>query len=219
VADQDMERIVFARELRTQRPGKRNRNIHHKEEHMVESLVVTVLPLGFLSVLFGGGELFRRQHIDMDGNPPIGKVLFLSSKYFILLLWAAMVVHSWGLRPSFMKVTEFLEWVALGFWVSGFVLLFFGRFGLGKAFRIGSPKERTNLTVNGLFRFSRNPMYLGVYATLLAAGLYTLNPLVFGIGIFVVAVHHKIVLAEEEYLQMVFGKQYTAYCHRVRRYL
>ena len=51
---------------------------------MIESLFVTLLPLGFLTVLFGGGELFRRRNINMDGDPPIGKMLFLSSKYLIL---------------------------------------------------------------------------------------------------------------------------------------
>jgi len=186
---------------------------------MAESLFVTLFPIGFLTVLFGGGELFRRNNIDMDGDPPINKSLFLSSKYLILLLWAAMVMRSWGVNLSFTMVPGSLKWAALCFWVLGFVLLFIGRFGLGKAFRIGSPKERTNLTVEGLFRFSRNPMYLGIYATLLASVLYTLNPLVLAMGIFVVAVHHKIVLAEEQYLRTAFGEQYAAYCHRVRRYL
>ena len=186
---------------------------------MIESLLVTLLPVGFLIVLFGGGELFRRKNIDMDGDPPIHKMFFLSSKYLIILLWAAMVVHSWGINLSLTKVPELSKWMALFLWASGFMLLFVGRFGLGRSFRIGSPKERTNLNVDGLFRFSRNPMYLGVYATLLASVLYTLNPLLFVIGIFVAAVHHKIVLAEERYLRTTFGEQYTEYCHRVRRYL
>lgn len=186
---------------------------------MIESLFVTLLPAGFLIVLFGGGELFRRRNIDMDGDPPISKALFVSSKYSIVLLWAAMVMHSWGIDLSFTRIPGFMKWAALCFWVLGFALLFVGRFGLGTAFRIGSPKERTSLTVEGLFGFSRNPMYLGVYATLLASALYTLNPVVFVLGIFVVAVHHKIVLAEERYLRAVFGGEYAEYCRRVRRYL
>jgi protein-S-isoprenylcysteine O-methyltransferase Ste14 len=186
---------------------------------MIENLFVTLLPLGFLIVLFGGGELFRRRNINMDGDPPIGKVLFLSSKYLILLLWTAMVVRSWGVHLSFMKVPEPLRWLALFLWGSGFVLLFVGRFGLGDSFRIGSPKERTDLTVDGLFRFSRNPMYLGVYTTLLASVLYTLNPLLLVLGIYVVVVHHKIVLAEEQHLRTAFGEPYAEYCSHVRRYL
>ncbi|MDD5772985.1 MAG: methyltransferase [bacterium] len=187
--------------------------------NMLESLFVTLLPTGFLIVLFGGEELLRRKNIDMGGEPPIGKVLFSSSKYSIILLWAAMVVHSWGINLSFIKVPGLFKWIALFLWISGFGLLFTGRFGLGNAFRIGSPKESTSLKVDGLFRFSRNPMYLGVYTTLLASVLYTLNPFLFVIGIFVVIVHHKIVLAEEQYLQKIFGELYTEYCYHVRRYL
>ena len=130
-----------------------------------------------------------------------------------------MVLHSWGISLSFVQVPGLLKWVSLCLWVSGFVLLFNGRFGLGSSFRLGSPQESTSLKVDGLFRFSRNPMYLGVYATLLASVLYTLNPILLLVAIFVAAVHHRIVLAEEQYLRSVFGEEYVDYCRRVRRYL
>lgn len=186
---------------------------------MIESLAVTLLPVLFLIILFGGGGLFRRRNIDMDGEPPIDKALFYSSKYAIMAMWAAMVLHAWGLRLSFMEVPKLLKWISLILWVSGFILLFIGRFGLGDSFRIGAPKEATRLRTGGLFRFSRNPMYCGVYATLLASVLYTLNPILLPAGVFVVVVHHRIVLAEEEHLRKTFGVEYTDYCGRVRRYL
>ncbi|MFH1071639.1 MAG: isoprenylcysteine carboxylmethyltransferase family protein [Candidatus Glassbacteria bacterium] len=186
---------------------------------MIESLAVTLLPVLFLIVLFGGGALFQSQNIDMDGEPPIDRRLFLSSKYAIVLLWLGMVLRSWGIDLSFFSVPETLARVSLGLWACGFALLFSGRFRLGASFRIGSPKESTSLKANGLYRFSRNPMYIGVYATLTASVLYTLNPLLFAVGIFVAAVHHRIVLAEERHLRKVFGEAYTDYCSRVRRYL
>ncbi len=88
----------------------------------------------------------------------------------------------------------------------------------GPPFRMGTPQERIGLYVDGLFRVSRNPMYLGVFTTLLAATLYTLNPLVLLVAISIVAVHHRIVLAEEAYLREVFGGEYAEYCRRVGRY-
>lgn len=155
----------------------------------------------------------------MDGAPPIHKALFYSSKYAILAMWAAMVLQAWGLRLSFVDVPKPLKWISLFLWVSGFTLLFIGRFGLGDSFRIGSAREATRLKTGGLFRFSRNPMYLGVYATLVASALYTLNAIVFLVGAFAMVVHHRIVLAEEEHLQKAFGAEYAEYCRRVRRYL
>jgi protein-S-isoprenylcysteine O-methyltransferase Ste14 len=62
-------------------------------------------------------------------------------------------------------------------------------------------------------------MYLGVYITILASIVYTLNPIFLAIGIFIVFVHHRIVLAEEQYLLNAFGEEYKEYCARVRRYI
>jgi len=186
---------------------------------MNEALFVTLLPAGFLTLLFRGGALFRRQNVDQDGEPPIDKGIFLTSKYCILLVWAITVLHSWGISPSFLRVPALFKWPALVLWGLGFALLFAGRLGLGSSFRLGSPREQTRLTVGGLFRISRNPMYLGVYSTLLASVLYTLSPLVLIVGAFVAVVHHRIVLAEERYLRSVFGPEYAMYCSRVGRYL
>jgi protein-S-isoprenylcysteine O-methyltransferase Ste14 len=186
---------------------------------MMEPIVVTVFPVLFLAVLFGGGALMRRRHIDMDGAPPIDKRLFYTSKYAILGLWGVMVVQSWGLRLSLLEVPGWLRGASVLLWIGGFTLLFIGRLGLADSFRIGSPKESTRLKVNGLFQLSRNPMYVGVYATLLACTVYTFNPVVLLAAAFVVAVHHRIVLAEEQHLQNAFGDEYADYCRRVRRYL
>jgi protein-S-isoprenylcysteine O-methyltransferase Ste14 len=186
---------------------------------MITSLIVTLFPVLFLIILFGGGELFRRRAINMDGDPPIHRVPFYVSKYSILLIWGAMLLHNWGIKLSAMDVPQLLQWLSIGLWVFGFLLLLNGRFKLGESFRIGSPQEETRLKVNGLFRCSRNPMYLGVFATIFATILNTLNPLVLVIGVFIIVVHHLIVLAEEQFLLQSFGDEYREYCRRVRRYL
>ena len=186
---------------------------------MIETALVTILPVGFLIILFGGGALFLRRNIDQDGKAPINRTLFYTSKYSIIILWAAMVIQSWGISISFIEVPRFLQVIALLFWFFGFVLLYYGRFKLGNSFRLGTPKEDTSLTVDGLYKLSRNPMYVGMYATLVASALYTLNPMVILLAGFVVAVHHTIVLAEEKHMQKVFGQKYLDYRNCVRRYV
>lgn len=186
---------------------------------MILSFILALFPFFFLVILFGGGALFRRKNINMDGSPPIDKWPFYLSKYSIVIIWAAMVLHCWNINLCPIQAPAFLKSVALFLWFSGFSLLYIGRFGMGTSFRIGSPKESTSLKTNGLFKFSRNPMYIGVYATILASVLYTLNPIVLFIGIFVVVVHHKIIISEEHYLLNIFGKDYRDYCNLVRRYL
>ena len=186
---------------------------------MIEAALVTIPPVGFLIILFGGGALFLRKQIDQDGKAPINRTLFYTSKYSILVLWAAMVIQSWGMSISFIEVPRFLQGIALVSWFVGFGLLYYGRFKLGNSFRLGTPREDTSLTVDGLYNLSRNPMYVGIYATLGASALYTLNPIVMVLAGFVVAVHHTIVLAEEAHMQTVFGQEYLDYCLHVPRYI
>jgi protein-S-isoprenylcysteine O-methyltransferase Ste14 len=186
---------------------------------MIEAVLVTILPAGFLIVLFGGGALFLKKNIEQDGEAPINRTLFYASKYSILVLWGAMVMQSWGIRISMVDVPRALQLMALLLWILGFTLLYLGRFKMGDSFRLGTPKEDTSLKVDGLFRLSRNPMYVGMYATMAASALYTVNPLVILLGVFVVAIHHTIVLAEEEHMQKVFGREYLDYRNRVRQYI
>jgi protein-S-isoprenylcysteine O-methyltransferase Ste14 len=186
---------------------------------MIGTIVATILPLGFLVILFGGGAISLRKNINQDGKAPINRWLFYISKYSILAIWGAMVLQSWGIGISFIEVPLLFQIIGLGFWCSGFALLYIGRFEMGNSFRLGTPKEQTYLKVDGLFRWSRNPMYVGMYATVVASSLYTLNPVVIILGAFVVVIHHSIVLAEENHMQKVFGREYLDYRNRVRRYV
>ena len=186
---------------------------------MIEAVLVTILPVGFLMVLFGGGALFKKRKIEQDGEAPIDRTLFYVSKYSILVLWGAMVVQSWGIRISMVGVPRTLQLIALLSWVCGFAFMYIGRFTMRDSFRLGTPREDTSLRTDGLFSISRNPMYIGVYLTIAASTLYTLNPLVILLGVFVIAVHHGIVRAEEKHLRNVFGREYAEYCSSVRRYI
>jgi protein-S-isoprenylcysteine O-methyltransferase Ste14 len=175
--------------------------------------------VGFLIILFWGGALFQKKKISQDGEAPINRTLFYTSKWSIMILWGAMALASWGIGFSPFEVPRILQLIALAFWCAGFALLYLGRFKLGDSFRLGTPKEDTSLKTDGLFRVSRNPMYVGVYATIVASSLYTGNPVVILLGAFVVAVHHAIVLEEEKTMQKVFSQEYSEYCRHVRRYV
>ena len=186
---------------------------------MWERAWITFCLLVFAVLFIATSITFRRQNIDMDGEPPIPRRIFYLSKYAILILWVAMAAQSWGVRLSFVPVPDAVRWTACAVWTAGFVLLLVGLHRLGKSLRVGSPKEATTLKTDGIYRFSRNPMYVGVYLTVIAATLYTLNPIALALAVFVIAVHHRIVLAEERFLAGAFGSAYQDYCRGVRRYL
>lgn len=181
-------------------------------------LVIATLIL-FLATLVGGGAAMRRRKINMEGVPPINRNLFRLSKLAMIVPWGSMVLQCAGVNLSPLKAPRALEWISIALWIFGFGLMFAGGIGLGNSFRVGCAKEKTLLVTSGVFRYSRNPIYLGMYATFLAATLYTLNPLVLIVGAVLAVVHHRIILAEEECLRKLIGQEYEDYCRRVGRYL
>ena len=82
-----------------------------------------------------------------------------------------------------------------------------------------NPKKTSNLVTNGVYKFTRNPMYLGMLLFLLAFGLKlgnAFNTLV-AAG-FVSYLNRFQIKPEEEALKEMFGKEYSIYCKLTRRW-
>ena len=81
-------------------------------------------------------------------------------------------------------------------------------------------KPTPELILQGPYRFTRNPMYLGITLVEVGLGLAVNN---LWISLFaipaLVTVHFIAVLPEERYLSKKFGENYEAYLTQVRRYL
>lgn len=81
-------------------------------------------------------------------------------------------------------------------------------------------REPTALVEAGLYRITRNPMYLGM--TLLLAGvairLGSLSPWLL-IPVFVIVIDRRFIRQEEQLMEAQFGDSYRSYKGRVRRWL
>ena len=71
----------------------------------------------------------------------------------------------------------------------------------------------------GLFRLSRNPMYISYPLVLLGIAALTASLLMLALALGFQVVGHRLVLAEERWCLARHGKPYGAYLRRVRRYL
>jgi protein-S-isoprenylcysteine O-methyltransferase Ste14 len=81
-------------------------------------------------------------------------------------------------------------------------------------------KPTTALVTSGPYRFTRNPMYLGMvvlYAAL-ALSLGVIWAMAF-LPLVIFAVDRLVIAREEPYLEAKFGEQYRQYKGRVRRWL
>jgi protein-S-isoprenylcysteine O-methyltransferase Ste14 len=76
------------------------------------------------------------------------------------------------------------------------------------------------LVTSGIYRFTRNPMYLSLVLLYIAVTLVLDSwwPIVF-LPLVVFAVDRLIIRREERYLAEAFPTEYPAYCERVRRWV
>lgn len=81
-------------------------------------------------------------------------------------------------------------------------------------------KPSPALILKGPYRFTRNPMYLGITLFELGLGLALNNLWISMLAVpALLAVHFIAVLPEERYLSEKFGESYKVYSAQVRRYL
>lgn len=83
-----------------------------------------------------------------------------------------------------------------------------------------SPEKATNLVIGGFYRFTRNPMYLGMLSILTGTALLfgSLSPVVM-LPFFIYTMNELQIMPEEIALEKIFSSQYTSYKQKVRRWL
>lgn len=81
-------------------------------------------------------------------------------------------------------------------------------------------KPDTALVTGGPFRFSRNPLYIGLTVLYLAISILvkTFWPLLFLPFVLLVMIK-GVIVREERHLEKIFGEDYTKYKARTRRWL
>ena len=80
------------------------------------------------------------------------------------------------------------------------------------------PEESTALVTTGIFKFSRNPMYLSLLNLLIAFSIYLGSFLgLIIIPLFVVYINLFQIKPEEKAMLKLYGKEFENYCLNVRR--
>lgn len=83
-----------------------------------------------------------------------------------------------------------------------------------------TPDKSASLVVKGVYRFTRNPMYLGFLLILIAWGLFLGS--VFAallLPVFIIYMNRFQILPEERHMRALFGEAYDRYVSEVRRWL
>ncbi len=156
--------------------------------------------------------------LKLVGTPPIHPVAFFAAKAMLappcLFLAYGLFELARGARP----------WTGLAVagasvGIGGLAVVLLAIRQLGESTRVGLPADATEFKTHGLYRYSRNPIYTGLFVGCLGSCLLVPHWLNIGSSVGAVLLHHQIVLAEERFLDGRFGKRWREYRARVSRYV
>ena len=124
------------------------------------------------------------------------------------------VAFGWNHLPAGVRLTGFCVGML------GDTIFLLSVLCMKDSWRAGIPdKDKTELVTTGIYRFSRNPAFLGFDLMYVGVLLLYGNLLTLSFFIFAIVMLHLQILQEERYLVNTFGAQYQEYCRHVFRYL
>jgi protein-S-isoprenylcysteine O-methyltransferase Ste14 len=157
-----------------------------------------------------------------ETNRDIAGVIAPPPLIFLAFLIAGIALEYGVVRTQGLDMPATLRWtvVPLLFLVgAAFITSAVLRFR--KAGTPPPPWEPTTAFVaHGVYRWSRNPMYLGMALIYLSLGVAADAPVVFWLLVpLILTIHHGVIVREERYMTGKFGAPYLDYAQRVPRWL
>jgi protein-S-isoprenylcysteine O-methyltransferase Ste14 len=145
-------------------------------------------------------------------------VIALPPLIYLVAMTLGIALHF--LRPLTLPVPVAVRWVGLAMIVAEFAVLIPSRLRFVRAGTNVNPmKPATALVTTGIYRFTRNPMYVGLMIGFTGLALLTrIGWLLVELPVVLAIMHWGVILREERYLSRKFGAEYEAYRARVRRY-
>ena len=145
-------------------------------------------------------------------------LIILTAAVFVLLCGFLFLQIDKLLPFELPTVSQIPCWILL---ITGIILIVLGEAAfLTRGGATGAPSDPTkHLVVTGIYRWVRNPIYLGGTLVLLGVALARQSPTLLLAGLlFLPVMHFTVVRGEEQRLERDFGAEYLEYKHSVPRW-
>lgn len=142
------------------------------------------------------------------------ETLMSVATFSVVIIQLLSIFFDWNIMPSGARFT--------GFCIAGIGDIFFliSVIYMKDSWRVGIPeKDKTTLVTDGIYKFSRNPAFVGfdfMYIGILLM-FFNIGTLLF--SLFSIVMLHLQILQEEKYMAKTFGEEYLEYKKKVFRYI
>lgn len=148
--------------------------------------------------------------------PPVVALLLAAGMWWLAREWPGAGWPAWGLGGWRLALAGALVLVGGAFDVAGLMAFRASRTTVNPL----RPERSSALVTGGVYRLTRNPMYVGMACLLLAWAVYLGSAWALsGPVLFVFYITRFQIQPEERALRRLFGPAYEAYAARVRRWL
>ena len=142
------------------------------------------------------------------------ETLMSVATFSVVIIQLLSIFFDWNIMPSGARFT--------GFCIAGIGDIFFliSVTYMKDSWRAGIPeKDKTKLVTDGIYKFSRNPAFVGfdfMYIGILLM-FFNIGTLLF--SLFSIVMLHLQILQEEKYMAKTFGEEYLEYKKKGFRYI
>lgn len=138
----------------------------------------------------------------LEGKEKVAYLFYQLSNTFIILY------------PLFLKIQikPPLFFIALFIYILGIIVLIIATVNFAKP-------EQSGINTNGIYKISRNPMYIGYFLYFSGCVLLTYSMLLLIFLLIFQISAHWIILSEERWCINKFGTKYIDYMNKVNRYI
>lgn len=132
----------------------------------------------------------------------------------VVIAQLVSILFGWSCLPTNARFTGFCTEML------GDLIFLLSVLCMKDSWRAGIPdQEHTELVTSGIYRFSRNPAFLGFDFMYIGVMLMYCNLLTVPLTVFAIVMLHLQILQEERYLDETFGEAYREYKRHTFRYL
>ena len=132
----------------------------------------------------------------------------------VVIAQLVSILFGWSCLPTNARFTGFCTGML------GDLIFLLSVLCMKDSWRAGIPdKDHTELVTSGIYRFSRNPAFLGFNFMYVGVMLMYCNLLTVPLTVFAIVMLHLQILQEERYLDETFGEAYREYKRHTFRYL
>jgi protein-S-isoprenylcysteine O-methyltransferase Ste14 len=188
----------------------------------MQSYLGSLAVLLMIAMVLTRVALLRKRGITAMKFGELDKSDFLIPPFAFLYFYSIFAAaFGW---PTFVHAKMFdlsaIAWLGVLSCVFALLVVGWSLASFGASFRVGiDADEPGKLVTDGVFAYTRNPIYVAFAFVLFGEFLILLNWITLAYVVAGVLLFHRQVLREEAFMKERYGDEYRAYRSRVRRYL